>query len=224
MQKKSKILYVEVNDQGICKLNDKKFSSVVLVANTKKTAVRIAESFDVERIEEVFPIGEKMNKDTHAFDSVEFVNYDTNTTRYMCAALPVDFTDTIAREAVDTFRGVHTLIRLDTVENILFRHYADFTSEPMWILLPQSDGLRVLHTAWSLPRGAYTISSHPDLRREELERAWMDSQKEGFAPERVVLLDTEDGVGYGWTLRFFAKKNAVLEVELFDLDKFVSKY
>ena len=221
---RKRTLYAEVNDNGICNTPSENFSSVVLVANTQKTAIRIAEISDVSRIHEVFPIGEKMNENTHVFAGSKFVNDDMNMSCVMCVALPFDFADTATREAANMFGSVYALDRLETIEHILFRHYAALASEPMWVLLPQGDGLRILHTVWNLPRDTYTISNHPDLRQHELERTWSDAQNAGITPERVVLLGDNIPSDWGWALRFFADKNTPIEVEGYALEKFISKY
>ena len=211
------------------------FSSVVLVANNKKAAIRMAEiplakkplSKEVQwdLVESAFPIGEKMNTHTHIFDGSIFENdtSDVNKSCFFMTALPMEIADNITIAAIAVFGNVHALRRLDTIEHFLFRYYAAFTSEPLWVIFPQGDGLRVLHSSQRLPQGAYIMSNHPELREDEIGRAWEGSvANPETTPKRVILLELIDGKDWGWILNFFADKSVELDVDVYDFGKFIS--
>jgi len=179
-------------------------SHVTLVANTHRTAIRIAEltargkrltnAAKWRLVEENFPLGPLMNANTHIFDGSVFEN-STGRRCFMMATLPKTIAEPTGELALEMWGNAHKLARLDTVEHMVFRHFA-FTPKarnkririeenpaPLWVVLPQGEGFRILHINDGLPQGAYYISNHPDLREAELQRAW-----ETAIPQRVVML------------------------------------
>jgi len=162
-------------------------SDVVLYANIRQTAIRVADISAKpsankftrflqglrnrstptlwELVKSHFPFGEKMNEQTHIFDGTVFAN--KNEKRYLMTAIPKIFAETLAETALQRFGKIN---RLDVVENLLFHHFSSYSTEDMWIILPQCDGFCVLHMINGLPRAAWNISNHLLFRREELER------------------------------------------------------
>jgi len=179
-------------------------SRVTLVANTHRAVIRVAElptrggglsnAAQWRLVEENFPLGPLLNADTHIFDGSIFEN-DAGRRCFMMAALPKAIAEPIGELAVTKWGSVHKLARLDTVEHMLFRHFAfDCESKgkrlrkaenpvPQWVVFPQSKGFRILYINNGLPQGAHYISNHPELRDAELERVW-----ETAAPGQVVIV------------------------------------
>ena len=190
---------------------EKKPRRVTLVVNTCRTVIRVQELVGRDNrltpavkwrlVQENFPLGPLMNEDTHIFDGSVFEN-SAGGRYFMMAALPKAIAEPIGEMGVEKWGSPHRLARLDTIEHVLFRHYAgkapglgegrDIPGEinekthALWVVFPQSDGFRVLHMSDGVPQGGYSISNHPELREAELSRVL------GAAtPEQVVLLTRE---------------------------------
>ncbi|MCL1878381.1 MAG: hypothetical protein FWF80_05950 [Defluviitaleaceae bacterium] len=137
---------------------------MTLVANTRKTAVRIA-SVATAVFDMHFPFGIRMNKDTHVFDASFFEN-ERGEKRCFMAALPIETAEEIAAEGVKTAGSIHRIDRIETAEHLAFRKFCS-EYETALIFLPQDDGLRVLHIDDNLPVAAHCISNSPVRRTEE---------------------------------------------------------
>ena len=170
--------------------------SAVLVANVRQTVIRVADiSFKpakskwgllLQRIRKInpisqwdvvkstFPINDKMNENTHIFDGAIFAN-QYGKMRYFMIALPTNIINEITESCVTLFGNPHHLKRLDTIENILFRHYMKQGREAFWVMLPQGDGLRILFLTDGLPRAAWYVSNKPEFREDEVLRCLRDS-------------------------------------------------
>ncbi|MCL2577821.1 MAG: hypothetical protein FWE27_07210 [Defluviitaleaceae bacterium] len=174
-----------------------KTNSLVLVANIRKTVIRIAELSEgsvlsTEKqwsfVEDNFPLGEKMNEDTHIFDGCVFKN-NNGQSRFFMAALPVFISDAIAKIGVALTGSIRRVARLDTAEYILFRKYAAEISEPALIFLPQESGIRILHIAENLPIAAHYISNNPLHREDEFSRFYSSLKS---PPVKTVFTGDED--------------------------------
>lgn len=160
-----------------------KTNSLVLVANTRKTAVRVADitaegtltlSQDTQWrfVQKNFPIGDKMNEFTHTFDGSVFTNEAAKRvaqSSFFMVALPIAVSDIITKIGVALTGSIHNVARLDTAEHILFRKYSAL-HESAFILLPQEGGLRVLRIEENLPVVAHYISNDPEHREGEFMR------------------------------------------------------
>jgi len=209
---------------------------VMLVANTHRVAIRVAELAGRDRrlspaikwrlVEENFPIGELFNGDTHVFDGSVFKD-GKGRQCFLMMAMPKIIAEAIGAIAEEKWGNVHRLERLDTVEHMLFRQYchikAGQTKEnplPYWIVFPQGLGFRILHIYEGLPHGVYSVSDHTELREAELEQAWVAAE-----PTRVVLMtrarDSEDGAmilpdsGAQWIYDFVQSKGVDVEGRAF---------
>ena len=165
--------------------------SGVLVANVRQAIIRVVDiayksaqgkwGLQLQRIkrreslsrwdlvQSAFPIGDKMNEHTHIFDGAVFTNKN-GMMRYFMTALPMDVADEIAETGVKLFGSPHRLKCLDTVENILFRHYMKHGTEAFWVVFPQGDGLRILFLTDGLPRTTWYVSNTPQFREDEIVR------------------------------------------------------
>jgi len=174
-----------------------KGSHVVLVANSNKVVIRVTELSKRDRrlspavkwrlVQENFPIGTLLNADTHIFDGSVFKN-SAGQVCFMMAALPKAIAEPIG-EMAEKWIKPHKLMRLDTIEHMMFRqfaHKAALSREPtgpQWLIFRQSQGFRILQLSNGLPQGAYYISDNPEFRAAELERVWKVA-----APENGVIL------------------------------------
>lgn len=173
---------------------------ITLVANTKKTSVRIAEVFGIspqisrltkENEKDFFaknyPLGEKMNESTHVFSSTIFTNKNGQMRLFM-AALPVDVCDEIARAGAENHGSIHRIAAIDCVEHTLFREYSEIFAphERAFIFFPQDNGLRVLYIKENLPTGAVFISNHPDYRVAEFMRFYNALEESRESNEREM--------------------------------------
>ena len=174
----------------------KKPRQVTLVVNTHRTVIRAHELTGRDNrltptvkwrlVQENFPLGPLMNEDTHIFDGSVFEN-STGGRYFVMMALPKAIAEPIGEMGMEKWGSSYKLARLDTIEHVLFRHYApNEKTHALWVVFPQSNGFRVLHMSDGVPRGGYSISNHPELREEELARVW-----EAATPEEVVLLTRE---------------------------------
>lgn len=178
---------------------------LVLVANCKKTIVRIADAQMLsgrglfrrkmsdsdawEVIKSVFPIGPSINEETHLFDISHF-----GKSRYVCCGLPVDLCEKLAEVGKELTRNIHKVRRLETIENMMF---AKHCFEDKIIVYPQDDSFRVLTVRDGLPENAFVISNHPDRREAEFERilACLGEKREINA-SFFTLLGADDDLGW----------------------------
>jgi len=181
----------------------KSISKVALIANTHRTIIRTAELAKNDRwltpkvkwrlVQENFPFGIMLNENTHIFDGSLFAN-KTGKCCFLMTAFPKSISEAAADMGVDKWCSIHKLQRLDTIENLLFKHYARLADkardekgkaiEPLsqWIVIPQDEGFRVLFLDEGLPNSAFRISNHPELREGELNRVW-----DLAAPNSVII-------------------------------------
>ena len=152
---------------------------LVLVANCKKTIIRVADVHEFnhkrvffhskisdgdawEVIKSVFPIGPSINEETHLFDVCLFGDK-----KYVCFGLPVGVCERFAEIGVELAGSIHRVSRLETIENLMF---AEHSNDCKIVIFPQDDGFRVLAVRSGLPEDVFFISNHPDRREAELER------------------------------------------------------
>ena len=152
---------------------------LILVANYKKTIIRVVDAFKFnlkrsffrkkiansdawEVIKSVFPLGPSINEETHIFDISFFGD-----SKLVCFGFPMGLSlklTEIGKELTGSIHGVH---RLETIENLLF---AKYSNDSRIIVLPQDDGFRVLTIKDGLPENAFFIGNHPTRREAEFER------------------------------------------------------
>ena len=198
----------------------------ILVANVRQTAIRVVDIANKppkdkwDLVKSAFPIGEKMNEDTHIFDGCVFAN-KAGQMRFFMTALPMSVAESMAETGVALFGHAHLLKRLDSVENILFRHYMQQTqhdAEDFWVVFPQGSGLRVLLLAGGLPRAAWHVSCHPQFREDEALRCLrafnhdLDTGEAGenkTALKRAVVLNTN--VDLEWLCSLLTARGIAVE-------------
>lgn len=164
---------------------------MVIVANTRKTIIRVAQEaggWDV--IKEHFPIGERMNEDTHVFDGSLFT--ENGQMRFFMTALPISICDEIAKKGAEIAGSIHKIKRMETIEHLVFRKFCGQAGD-MYIFLPQDQGIRVLCIKDALPHSVYYISNNPNHREAELSRIY-DGQTEA-----VILEDGTTDLGWLYT-------------------------
>lgn len=217
-------------------------TSVTLVANTHRVAVRVAQLTGSDRklspvvkwrlVQENFPIGALMNGETHVFDGSVFKDA-TGRQCFMMVALPKTIAESIGAMAEEKWGSVHRLARLDTMEHMLFRHFAvapvrkrpnvadlkqndnsmlspvEETPLSLWVIFPQDTGFRVLCINHGLPQGAYSVSNHPELREAELGRAW-----EADTPGHVII-HTRKSEDTNWIQEQLQGRGATTENQIF---------
>jgi|GEM_PF-5065274 len=225
------MVFVAISDIQTIKIP--MFSRVVLIANTLNATVRTVaistpkKQPDWNTVESAFPIGDKMNEQTHIFDGSLFTSpNETSMSRFFMTALPVHVADSMANTAVSLFGNIHKLKRIDTMEHILFQYYGlqnKSINAPFVVIFPQGDGLRILHVANYLPLSAKTISNHSEFREKELFVVW-DSLKENAetSPKHVVILKIFDGNALKWLFNFFEYVKIKVEEDIFDFAKFIN--
>jgi len=234
-----------INDKTACKGRH-----VVLVANVKQTAIRVVDIYEKptngmfhaliqhikkskpleskwELVKSAFPIGEKMNENTHVFDGTVFTN-ETGAKVFLMTALPVSIAEELATTGASLFGNVHKISSLDTVENMLFRIYAtEKNTEPFWVVFPQGDGFRILLLVDGLPNAAWYASNNPEYREGEILRflqghtyANNKNDKKETALKRAVVLNTDLDVEWLYTL--LAENGIEVVREDYCLSRFIS--
>ncbi|MCL2198491.1 MAG: hypothetical protein FWB80_06180 [Defluviitaleaceae bacterium] len=161
---------------------------MIVVANTRKTVVRISDTataINWEVVKQHFPIGEKMNENTHVFDGSIFNK--NGQTRLFLAALPVYVCDELAKEGAEKAGSIHKVKRIETAEHLMFRKYCDQAiNGEVYIFLPQDEGIRILHIRDSLPNATHYMSNHPTHREAEFNRFYSeyktDDEKQAILP------------------------------------------
>ena len=194
------------------KLPKIKASSVVLVANTRSTVIRVARLDEFSQkpkkltmgdkwqlVLDNFPISSKMNENTHVFDGSIFTNKNGQTCFFM-AALPINVGEELVKIGVGIFGSVHSISRIDTAEHLLFQKYLASGAEgnidgALLVFLPQDEGLRVLHIENGLPIGAGYIGNNPMYREDELRRFIVGAKVQ---VGRAVLPDCENECDFDW--------------------------
>lgn len=128
-----------------------------------------------EIVTEVYPIGTKFNENTHVFDGTMFTN-SNGVSRFCMAALSFGVADEIAKTGIAMFGKAFRLKRVDTVEHLIFRHFAGQDSDAMWVVFPQGDGFRILLLTDGLPKAAWHVSNEPRFREGEILRCLRGSK------------------------------------------------
>ncbi|MCL1883278.1 MAG: hypothetical protein FWF81_05945 [Defluviitaleaceae bacterium] len=185
-----------------------KIKSLVLVANTRKTAARIAristpslarhEQWGL--IEKSFLLSDKFNENTHVFDGCIFNK--NGQSRFFMTALPIDICDIFAKVGERITGSIRRVERLDTIEHILFEKYAQEDDESILVILPQEDGLRILHILKGLPNAVHYISANP-LHRED-EFMWFLNVGGVISCEKLRLIFIGDA-DYNWLCKLCTK-------------------
>jgi len=219
--------------QEIKKIKTPAFTNVVLIANSLKTAVRTTvipmskkqQKPDWNVVKAIFPIGDKMNEQTHIFDGKMFINKnETPMACFFVVAIPTNTADSITNTAVSIFGNVHKLKRIDTIEHLLFKYYLSLNkAESFAVIFSQGSGLRILFIANNLPQSAKTISNNPEFCKDEMSLVW-DSLKEDpeTAPKNIVVLKMRENNELDWLLDFFGKNKMPVEEDIFDFAKVIS--
>jgi len=227
-----------IDEKSVCKNK-----SAILVANVRQAAIRVVDIYEkptegvfhalVQRIKKIkppgrwelvksaFPIGEKMNENTHVFDGTVFTN-ETGAMVFLMAALPVSITEELTTTGVSLFGTVYNISSLDTVENILFKYYAEQKiSEPFWVVFPQGESFRILFLAEGLPRAAWHVSNHPEYREGEVLRFLQGCKEEKKTTlRRAVVLNTD--LNLEWLYTLFAENGIGVVKESYCLSRFIS--
>ena len=187
-----------------------KGKKLVLVANCKKTIVRVADvhEFDHKRgffrskisdsdawevIKSVFPFGPSINEETHLFDVCIY-----GEKKYVCFGLPADVCEKFAEIGVELTGSIHRVSRLETIENMIF---AKHCNESKVLIFPQDDGFKVLIVRDGLPENVFFISNHPERRDAEFERI-----SASLGEERAICMSSFMPPGanndLGWILKY----------------------
>ncbi|MCL2285920.1 MAG: hypothetical protein FWC32_06090 [Firmicutes bacterium] len=204
----------------------------ILVANVRQTAIRVVDidhkpvhgdKWDL--VKAAFPIGEKMNENTHIFDGAVFVNAN-GVMRFFITALPISVADKIAETGLALFGSPHKLKCLDTLEHFLFRYYTNQSMDAFWVVFPQDCGLRVLFLTDGLPRAAWHVSNNPQFRQEEILRCLKTSAETGLdiketARKRAVVLNTD--LDLEWLYVLLAEQGIEAEKREYCLNDFVKQ-
>ena len=147
---------------------------LVIAANTKKTLIRIkdrdvnhkfrkkisnSDAWDV--INAAFPIGPSINADSYLFDISVFGNK-----KYACFGLPIEKSEFLAEIGAELTGSLHKVIRIETIENLIFNKFCCENAGSLIVVFPQDAGYRVLVMQDGLPENAFYISDHP-IRRED---------------------------------------------------------
>jgi hypothetical protein len=168
-----------------------RFGGVLMVANVVNTAIRVGDEFDTAKY---FPLGDRMNEDTHIFDGVRYGR------KWLMAALPVNIAEAMAVLG-ETIGGKKGVSRLDTVENIAVRRYAGRAGAWL-VLLPQDGGLRMLYVADGAPQWARHPSIHAQYRDDQLRLAMRG--QDVYGAQAVFLDDGRDNTDtVSWLRDYF---------------------
>jgi len=218
------------------------FYSVTVLANMRRTVIRIGgeipkkkNSDEWDLVVNNFPIGSKMNENTHVFDGEVFFNNNSTLVVHMdgeegefidirkycfiMAALPMGIADAITRIAVSVFGNLYRISSIDAVENILFRVYSLETVRPVLVAVPQGGSLRLLHISNGMPVNSQSISNHIYLRENELNLIF-----KGFdeIPEKIFFINPEYKEEWGWFISYAEDAGADLEYVEHTISKFLS--
>jgi hypothetical protein len=206
-----------------------KSGKVTAVANTHKSAIRIADlqPTDIKKnkaikpwdlVQNAFPIGGKMNEHTHIFDGTVYKN-NNGQARFFMTALPISVSEKITKTAVQAVGNIHRISRLDTIENLIFQKYTTLYDQPTLIIFPQDEGFRILHITNSLPRAAHYISNHPAHKEAEFLRLLNTiptPEEEPETPTRhAILLTTETSPPeqLNWLYKILSENNFTITEE-----------
>jgi len=135
-------------------------------AKIKKRMNQAADRWDM--VATMYPIGNKMNENTHIFDGAEFAN--NGVSRFYMTAFSFDVADEITNVGVSVFGNASRLKRMDTVEHLMFQHFCKKGTDAFWVVFPQGDGLRILLLTDGLPKAAWHVSNEPRFREGEVLR------------------------------------------------------
>ena len=198
-----------------------------LIANTHRTIIRVAELTKRDMwlreknkwrlVQENFPLGRQLNETTHIFDGSLFTN-NSGKRSFLMAALPLRVSESIFELSLEKWGSIHKIEGLETIEHMLFRHYAKQANsarddngkqiknpKPMWVIFPQGKGFRLLVLDDGLPKSALCISSVPRTRLHELKRYWAGAETNNV----TILFRKGEKKKNAWLQAFFKKKSGV---------------
>ena len=201
-----------------------KTSYTLLISNTRQAVTRIADvspgflTASLDFLQSVFPVGGRINESTYVFDSCIFEN-SRGQRRVFITALPVGMSEAMTQIGLGLVPGVKYLMRLDTIEHIIFRRYVAQTrdGETVLLLLPQEGGFRLLYAVDGLPQAVHYISDQPIYRQNELSRVLRSFESDAKI-RRVVFLESiycldDIKQGYSWLWDCLEEKGLFPEKE-----------
>jgi len=191
-------------------LPKKKGASVILAANTRECLVRITDIPEIAKMKKIsdtkqwefvrraFPFGETINENTHIFDGCVFSCGDESP-KYFITALPMRICDLIAEIGLAVADNIMRVTRIETVEHLLIRRYADDTKAGtgLLFLLPQGESVRGLYIENGMPHSSFLSSMEQNHRALELARFYAYIKKGATARIKAVVLDSCDK-NLGW--------------------------
>ena len=202
-------------------------ASVVLVAHMDCIITRImhipkhhlSSNQRMQLIYDHFPIGEKLNEDTHIFDCTVFEN-SIGQYRALIAAMPIAISEAIAETATKVFGSSDVLARLDTIENIVFNRYLHLDSnndsiKRQFILFPQGDGLKILAIADALPQAVYRISNTNATRESALQH-WLQHAENIQDIRHATILSRNDSIG--WVAGLLEAREISVTIQNYNFD------
>ncbi|MCL2373371.1 MAG: hypothetical protein FWC78_08230 [Defluviitaleaceae bacterium] len=199
-----------------------------LVMHSHRTAIRVAElpaekpkkpSSEWAIIEENFPLGGKMNENSHVFDGSIFAN-PSGQQHFLMAALPMEICEAAGKLGEGIFRRKNKIKAIEVIEHLVMRHHAGQAEEMTLIVLPQGDRLRLMQMVNCLPCQVYAINSNPEYRENEFSRIWKAFNEN--LPTKLLVLDS--GQEWEWLQKFISNEEAEVEVEIeaFDFAKYIA--
>jgi hypothetical protein len=172
----------------------RRISSAVILANTRRTAIRFAQGPE----EASFPYGELFNETTHVFSGEALPGKRVR----LLAALPAELAGALTGMCGAWGLPLRAVKRIGVLELTLLKYFP-FEAEYTLLCLPQDGGVRLIHRQDGQPDRADFISGDPAYREKELDRAILTR---AYAPEKENALiflpaltpPAETGERYGW--------------------------
>lgn len=188
INRKGKIISSEKFPTPVFKLKISRLTKILLLLNIAQTKIKIGEEFSHKNLEDYIfdsnKIGETLFVSALAKDSV---NDLLNTCRE---------------------KGIYQIHAIDTLEYRMTCYFGGLYQEPLWLIIPQKPGIRLIALKDGVPWGCYFFSNDPDFREHELIRIWLDQQD---APQMAVILSDDDA--YLWMRGFLDERQVSLADE-----------
>jgi len=174
---------------------------VLFLLSTAQTVVRLTGRADAETdASAAFPFGDQSDKYVFGCNTLGDTKWLT--------AVPANISDSLVEMC--RIKGIRPgrIAVIDTLEYRMAEYFGKLygsSHSPLWLLIPQEPGIRLVVLEKGVPQSSYFFSNAPDFRYNELLRIWLCQSN---LPMHVIVLAEDEK--YRWLREFFEEKSVEL--------------
>jgi len=168
---------------------------ILFLLNLSQTVVRFSDSLDPDT---TFPFGDRSSKYIFSHNIIE-------EKKFWMTALPAEISHRLVEMC--RLKRIHPnrIQAIDTLEYRMAHYFGKQYKAPLWLLLPQVPGIRLITMEGGLPCSCYFFSN--DFRFQELARLWMC---QSIPPQYAIVLAEDEDMRYQWLREFLEEKSVEL--------------